>query len=81
MHMTARQQSRSPNQYLHWKPNQFPKSRIGDITRTSFETIENVEDTDNDITDEEQSKREYLRNRFKSTDRSGVDGPSGPCGE
>lgn len=78
--MTARQQSRSPNQTIFWKPNQFPAARIGDITRTSFEEVQHAEEEPT-ITDAEKAKREYLRNRFKPTDTSGVDGPEGPCGE
>lgn len=75
-------QSRSPNSVLLWKPNQFPAARFGRLapTNTTSVTDPSGEEGQPDISDDEQSKRQYLRDRFKPGEHSGVDDPESPCG-
>lgn len=75
-----RKQSRSVNKQVYWRANQFPGARMGVSNLTGCQP-KTDEQPETDRTEEEQQKLDYLKNRFKSTDTSGVDGPTGPCGE
>lgn len=77
--MAARKKSTSPNPILFWKPNQFPKGRIGRIFWNK-PAPENNATEDEELDDDARREQEYLDNRFKSTNPGGSDGPTGPCG-
>lgn len=79
----ALRQSRSPNSVLRWKPNQFPSARIGYAlpTRDINDSDDNGGDsTGPELSEQEKAKREYLRDRFKPGEHSGVDDSESPCG-
>ena len=72
----SRNKSKSPNNILKYKPNQFPEARFGNIAwepvgraNTTEVTTNDSETTDSETaatTSAESSRIEYLRNRFKS---------------
>lgn len=78
--MSERRQSRSPNRQVYWRANQFPSARTGGPI-VSGVTQQNAESETDELPEPEKSKLEYLRNRFRPTDTSGVDGSQGPCGQ
>lgn len=76
----SRNKSKSPNNILKYKPNQFPAARFGNI---SWEPVAQVnttevnkhasETTDSESTgasEAEAARIDYLRNRFKSNPSS-----------
>jgi hypothetical protein len=73
----SRNKSKSPNNILKYKPNQFPAARFGNIAwepvkqaNTTEVNTHASETTDSETTgtttEAESARIEYLRNRFKS---------------
>lgn len=77
-----RRQSRSPNMQVYWRANQFPCSRFGSgiFMGRRREEEEEVDDG-TELPDNERDKLQYLKDRYKPTHTSGVDGIEGPCGK
>lgn len=77
-----RRQSRSPNMQVYWRANQFPCSGFGsDIFMKGKREDEEVDDDETELPDNERDKLQYLKDRYKPTLTSGVDGLEGPCGK
>ena len=76
----SRNKSKSPNNILKYKPNQFPAARFGNIAwepvkqaNTTEVNTHASETTDSETTgasEAEAARIDYLRNRFKSNPSS-----------
>jgi hypothetical protein len=76
----SRNKSKSPNNILKYKPNQFPAARFGNIAWEPVAQVNTTEvnkhaseTTDSETTgasEAEAARIDYLRNRFKSNPSS-----------